>query len=223
MRCRTLLLATALMLVTMSVESAQAATILFSENFSGAVPGANKGVGLIPGTGVTVTANTVDIVGLLNGSFFTCVNNPGGNCLDLVGSPGLGAIASAPFNLTAGHAYAITFGYVLQGFNPGDAATSNFSVALGAFSTTLTAIPTAQGASLGFTSPANVSNATLTLATLTEPDGFHGAVLDHIVVSDIGTAAVPEPSSFALLAVGVATIPFAARLARHRARRRRAR
>ena len=104
------------------------AGVIFEEDFSGATPGANNS---LAGTQFTVTSGAVDIIGVLNGSFFTCVNNSGGNCLDLVGSPGLGSISSIPtFNLTAGDTYTIAFGYILQGFASGSTATSDFTVGL---------------------------------------------------------------------------------------------
>jgi PEP-CTERM motif len=179
------------------------ATLLFSEDFSGATPAANYGVGAISGTQVTVTANTVDIAGILNGSFFTCANNPTGNCLDLVGSPGEGAIASVPtFNLIAGDTYTITFDYTLQGFSSGASATSQFRVGLGSFSADLTAIPTVQNASLNFTPSANENGVTLAFATLTEPDTVHGAVIDDIALNETPVSGVPEPSSLLLVGLG---------------------
>jgi hypothetical protein len=186
-----------------STAPAYADTTLFSEDFSGAIPAANYGVGTIGGTQITVTANAVDILGVLNGTFAGCANNAGGNCLDLVGSPGEGAIASVPtFHLIAGDTYTITFGYILQGFPSTDTTdTSQFSVGLGSFSTTLTAIPTVQQASLSFMPLADQTGVALTMATLTEPDLFHGAVIDHIVLTEEGpVSAVPEPSSLVLLA-----------------------
>src|SRR5215469_13123426 len=74
---RPLLLFLAAALVVISAAPAGADTTLFSEDFSGATPAANY-TGAIAGTQVTVTANAVDIVGVLNGSFFTCANNAAG-------------------------------------------------------------------------------------------------------------------------------------------------
>jgi hypothetical protein len=185
------------------------AGVIFEEDFSGATPGANS---LLAGTQFTVTSGAVDIVGVLNASFFTCVNNPAGNCLDLVGSPGLGTISSTPtFNLTAGDTYTITFGYVLQGFATGPTPTSDFTVGLGSFSDMLTAIPMVQDASLSFIPGTNETGVHLTYASDTAPDDIHGAVLDHIVLTETPSVTpVPEASTWAMLALGFAGLGFAA-------------
>src|SRR5437879_2110521 len=58
---------------------------LFQENFSGAVPAAGYTFGPIPGTQFTVTGGSVDVVGVIGGSHFSCVDHPSGNCLWLSG------------------------------------------------------------------------------------------------------------------------------------------
>jgi hypothetical protein len=183
------------------------ASVIFSEDFSGATPGANNS---LAGTQFTLTFGAVDIIGVLNGSFAACVNNPGGNCLDLVGSPGLGGISSIPtFNLTAGDTYAITFGYILQGFATGVTPTSDFTVGLGSFSNQLTAIPMVQDASLSFTPGSNETGVNLTFAALTTPDNFHGPVLDHIVLTETSSVTtVPELSTWAMMLMGFAGVGF---------------
>src|SRR5258708_2286271 len=76
---------------------------LFQENFSGAVPGAGYSFGPIPGTQFTVTGGTVDVVGVIGGSHFSCDDHPSGNCLYLRGGGEIAAISSVPtLNLTAG-------------------------------------------------------------------------------------------------------------------------
>ena len=181
--------------------------MIFEEDFSGATPGANNS---LAGTQFTVTSGAVDIIGVLNGSFFTCVNNPGGNCLDLVGSPGLGSISSIPtFNLTAGDTYTIAFGYILQGFASGSTATSDFTVGLGSFSPTLTAVPMVQEASLSFVPGSNETGVNLTFTADTTPDDFHGAVLDHIVLTETSSVTpVPEPSTLAMMLIGFVGLGF---------------
>lgn len=185
--------------LTAAVTSSAYAGTIFSEDFSGATPGANNN---LSGTQLQLTSGAVDIIGVLHGSFFTCANNPAGNCLDLVGSPGLGSVRSTPtFNLVAGDTYTISFGYILQGFSPGTTPTSDFTVGLGSFSDRLTAIPTVEDASINFTPAADESGAFLSLTALTSPDDFHGPVLDHIVITETsGGTPVPEPGTLALLA-----------------------
>ena len=184
------------------------ASIVFSEDFSGATPGANNS---LAGTQFSVSSGAVDIVGVLNGSFFTCVNNPSGNCLDLVGSPGLGAITTNPtFNLVPGDTYNISFGYILQGFPTGSTTpTSDFTVGLGSFSDQLTAIPTVQDASLSFSVGSNETGVNLTFAALTSPDNFHGPVLNDIVVTETSGSVVPEASTWAMMLLGFAGLGFA--------------
>jgi len=91
--------------------SSNAATI-FSEDFSGTTPGPNSN---LAGSQFSVTGGQVDVIGQHNGSFFTCDANPTGNCVDLVGSGGLGTITSSNLSLTAGDIYTISFHAELQG------------------------------------------------------------------------------------------------------------
>ena len=161
--------------------NAQAKTLL-SEDFSSAVPGTHSG-GVISGTQFQVTESNVDIVGVLNGSFFTCTNDLIGNCCDLVGNAGSGAIASvATFDLAADVSYGIDFNAILQGFPPADPSVSQISVSLGSFSETLLATPVGNVFSVRFTPLADEAGAQLGFTTLTAPDSVHGAVLDNIML-----------------------------------------
>ena len=178
------------------------AGVLFTEDFSGATPG-TYGTGPLPGTNVTVTTFNVDVVGVLNGSFFTCTDNPGGNCLDLVGNDGGGGIASVPtFTLTAGDTYTVKFGAVLQGYAPGQGSTT-FDVGLGSLVQSEMVNGTTQQFSLTFSPLVTETNAALSFTTVIPGDGSHGAVLDNISLSEIaGSSAVPEPSSWAVMLLG---------------------
>src|SRR5215471_12041084 len=191
--------------VTLAVSAGANTITIFQENFSGATPGPNNS---LAGTQFQVTSGAVDIIGVLNGSFFVCVNNPTGNCLDMVGSPGNGAIASVPtLNLIAGDSYTITFGYILQGFATGNTPTSQFTVGLGTFSNVLTAIPAVQDASLSFMASTNQTGVRLIFVTDTAPDSVHGAVLDHIMMTQTsGPTTAPEPGTLSFLALGAGSI-----------------
>ncbi len=192
-------LASALLLACASTAGTQAATLL-SENFSAATGGLYTGA--IGGTLFSVTMGSIDIVGLPSGSPFSCVHNPGGNCLDLVGNTGTGAIASVPtFNLLAGMTYTISFGALLQGFAPGDPTTTSYRVSLGSFDSNLAVNSAGANVSLNFTALANETAVRLRFETLAAPNSVHGAVLDNIVLS-----AVPEPGTWALMLAGIGSV-----------------
>ena len=189
------------------------ASTLLSEDFSGATPGTYSGA--IAGTQFAVSVANVDLLGVLNGSFFTCGNNPAGNCLDLVGNTGLGGISSVPtFNLKAGDTYTINFGAVLQGYDPGKGSTT-FSVGLGTLVQNETVNGTAKQFSLSFIPTANQSSAALSFTTLIPGDAVHGAVLDRITLTDIApTGGVPEPATWAMMLIGFGGVGVATRARR---------
>jgi len=173
---------------------------IFSENFSGATPGTYGGA--IPGTQFTVTGYNTDIVGVLNGSFFSCVDNPAGNCLDLVGNAGGGDFASTTaFNLVKGDTYTLNFGEVLQGYDAGSSAFTTVAISLGSLSQTETYLGgVVNQVSLTFKPTADESGALLAFDTLIPADSVHGAVLDNITLTQ--TAGVPEPASWGLMILG---------------------
>jgi hypothetical protein len=174
---------------------AQADTVIFSENFAGATPAANYPVGPIAGTGFSVTQNVVDILGVTNGMFAGCAASSSGNCLDLVGSNGIplgGVTTTSPLSLVAGHTYTVAYTDILQGFNAGDPETSTYDVQLGSTVLLETAITSVVSTTLTFSPLISDPNARLSFTTVTAPDGFHGAVLSDIVVTDT-TVSVPGP------------------------------
>src|SRR5258708_2881267 len=159
---------------------------LFQENFAGAVPGGGYSYGPIPGTQFTVTGGNVDVVGVIGGSYFSCVDHPSGNCLDLIGSGGSGGISSVPtFNLTPGTTYIVKFGVVAQGVT----ANIQFSVGIGPLFYTVTATPSPQQITLVFANAARYARAHLTFYSVTNLDNVHGAVLDNIVLSSVESVA----------------------------------
>jgi hypothetical protein len=193
-------------LLAAALVSPASATTIFSEDFSGGTPGANS---LLAGTQFSVTSGQVDLVGVTNGSFFTCAGS-GGNCVDLVGSPGEGTIKSSLLTLIAGDNYKISFNVILQGFAPGSSPTSDYNVSLGSGLFNETAIPTYQSLALTFQELSSTTSP-LIFESLTSPNGLNGAVISNITVDDLGaTSAVPEPSTWAMMILGFAGIGFMA-------------
>lgn len=192
------------LLVLASAGSALGAQI-FSEDFSGATPGTYTG-GAIPGTQVSVTNANVDVVGVLNGSYFSCVDDPSGNCLDLVGNTGGGGIQSVPtFNLKAGRTYTLTFGEVLQGYSPGSSATTSVQISLGSLSQTeVYAGGVVTQETLTFSPLVDQNNAELSFNTLIPADSVHGAVIDNIVLTSTG--GVPEPAAWIMMLIGMGSL-----------------
>ncbi len=176
------------------------AGVVLSEDFSGVAPLLGYS-GAIAGSVFTVTSANVDVIG---GGLFNCVNNAGGKCLDLVGENNAGAIQSTPLNLLAGATYTVSFGAVAQGYNIGDPASTTFAVELGDLSQSLTIqAGVVNLESLTFVQAAAQANAALTFTNLIAADPVHGAVLDHIVVTETPAAGVPEPAAWAMMIVGL--------------------
>ena len=189
---------------------------VFSEDFSGATPGTYNGA--VIGSKFTVsnpgnTGLNVDIVGVLNGNFFNCVANPGGNCLDLVGNSGPGAmITSTTFNLAAGTTYTLALTDILQGFPSGDPATAIYTASIDGFSQTFTATADAARRMFSFTPLAVTNSATLIFTDLTSPDSVHGPILSDIAITGApSTGAVPEPASWAMITLGMGAVGLAMR------------
>lgn len=196
---------------------AQAATV-FGEDFSGATPGTYSGT--IPGAKFTDGGSNIDIVGVLNGSFFTCTANPGGNCIDLVGNQGAGAvITSTPFALIGGTTYTLTFTDLLQGFSAGDGTTATYAATVGGFTRNFTSTGAVANQSFSFTPLGSINAATLAFTVLTSPDSVHGPVLSNILLGSTGVAsAVPEPATWAMMIAGFGVVGGAVRRRRAGAR-----
>jgi hypothetical protein len=205
--CRAAVMATAAFLISAPVTAG--ATVIFSENFSGAAPGTH-GTGTLSGTGFAVTGGNIDIIGVLNGSFFTCVQNLPGNCIDMVGSGANGQITSTvTFNLLANHLYTYSFDHVLQGFGPTDPNTSKFTFDVGGVSIVeYTSTGAGAGIGAGFVSPIDVANAVLIITSTLAADGSHGSVISNIVLNDEGLqpTETPVPGALPLFASGVGAL-----------------
>ena len=214
MKPRHYLVGAALAAIGLLPAAASAGTV-FSEDFSGATPRGGY-TGEITGTKFTASGSDVDIIGVLNGSFFSCVANPSGNCLDTVGGRGAGGtVTSTPFALTAGTAYTLTFTDLLQGFEMGDPATAAYTASVGGFSQLFTATPTITNRTFSFTPLLSTSAATLTFNVLTSPDSSHGPVLSNILITSAdAVAAVPEPASWAMMLAGFGMAGFGLRARR---------
>ena len=135
--------------------------------------------GTLASTQFTVTAGNVDIMGVENEVSGSCTANPSGNCLDLIGNAGMGAIASLrQYELDPGITYTIQFTVVAQGVN----SNLDFTVGLGSFISPVTATPKTQLVRLYYTPTSIESMATLNFASVTDVDGEHGPVLSNIAL-----------------------------------------
>ncbi|HEY5300285.1 MAG TPA: PEPxxWA-CTERM sorting domain-containing protein [Acetobacteraceae bacterium] len=196
-------------LVAAGGASAADASVIFSENFASSVGGNYGAPSVIPNSQFYVSAGNIDLIGTPSGSPFSCVDNPGGNCVDLVGAFANGGITSTPtFLLVAGDTYTVSFGSNLQGFSATDTAMTTFQVSLGDLSQTetLTAADGDKAFSITFSPTANETGASLSFLSLTAPDAVHGAVIDNIVLTQTPEIAVPEPSSWAIMLAGFGAI-----------------
>lgn len=184
---KTLSLLTAALLAT----SAQAQTV-FSDDFEA------NGLALnATPAGWTITnGGTVDIVGPgLYGEL--CAGS--GKCIDLDGSTSLAGVLSRSVNLTAGTTYTLSFD--IAG-NRRNAGTETGTVQLGTstLNYSLTNSDTSyQAMSLTFT-PSTSGSYSLSFANAGGDN--YGAILDNVTL----TAAVPEPTSAALLLLGLGSV-----------------
>jgi hypothetical protein len=191
--------------------AAEASTIVFSEDFSGATEGlayntgSSGGTGVIGGTQLKVTAGDVDIIGPAN---YTCAANAAIKCIDMIGGTGQGSVASTVgIDLHAGNTYTIDYTDVLQGFAAGPTPSLNYTVALGSHSFNTSSIPTVQLMSFSFVAAVNELGAILSFVTTQNLDNVHGPVLSGISVSET-VAATPLPASLPLLASALGGLGF---------------
>jgi hypothetical protein len=160
---------------------------IFSEDFSSATPGSKSGPGPIAGTAFSITGGNVDIIGVLNGSFFTCDANPGGNCLDLAGT-GWGSVATgSTLQLKAGHRYELEFAALVQGGYPPSVGL-NVQVNLGDFGAEAHVYPSAQNFKLTYFPPYDQLGVPLSFAIIGSfgggPAASHGPVLSDISITE---------------------------------------
>lgn len=209
------------MLLLGAMVSAQASTVVFSEDFSGATTGSyntgsSGGTGVIAGTQFKVTADDVDLIG--PPPSYGCVANPSGNCLDLIGGSGHGTIVSTVgVDLHAGDTYTIAYTDLLQGFTAGSTPSLSYTVALGSHSFNATSIPTTTLMSFMFTAAADEAGALLTFNTTSNVDGVHGPVISDITVSEAAVSATPLPAALPLFASGLAALGLVGRRRKRRA------
>jgi hypothetical protein len=191
--------------------AAQASTIVFSEDFSGATvgsynTGSNGGTGDITGAKFKVTDANIDVLGP---GYFSCVGNPGGKCVDLIGSSGKGTIASTVgIDLHAGDTYTISYTDILQGFALGTSPSLAYKVSLGSTVFDVSSIPTATPVLLSFTAASTELGALLTFSTVGNIDGSHGPVISGISVSETAVAATPIPATLPLLVSALGGLGF---------------
>jgi choice-of-anchor C domain-containing protein len=198
--------------LAMTAPAAQAVTILTNGGFE--APAAPTGSFINETTsfsGWTVTTNNVDIV---SGSTPNPAAFEGAQYLDLVGTGSTGGIAQT-FSTTVGQAYLLTFQY---SNNPGNSP-SSANVDIGSIVNDGSLL--AGSVTHGGTTQANpnwtlfsqmfTANAsTETLSFLETAGGNNAGVFLDAVSIDPVTAAVPEPSTWAMMIIGFFGMGFMA-------------
>lgn len=187
--------------------TAQASTVLLSENFNSAIPGTIF-AGSVPGSFV-MGGGSVDVLGNLHGSFFLCPDGPGNNCIDLNGS-GPGTIRSAAsFNLVAGNTYELSFDLA-----PGPESEYKATVSLGSHTGVFTAVKGTGFVhmSMLFTQSVADTGVKVTFSGAVAPGkpAYWGPVIDNVVLTET-TPPVPEPETYAMCLAGLGLLGAAAR------------
>jgi hypothetical protein len=180
-------------LTTLLVAGTANATIVFSDNFDANALALNG-----TPSGWTVSDGTVDIIG--TGSFDFLPGN--GKYIDLDGSTRNAGVLSRSLSLVAGTPYVLSFD--LAG-NQRDSAQEQVNVSFGSASGSWSL-----GRTVGFTS------FTLALTPLSSGPftlSFAGAGGDNIgmLLDNVSVTAVPEPQTYAMLALGLLAVGAAVR------------
>ena len=177
------------------------AAILFSDNFDSSL-GVTTLNAAVPGW--TTTDGTVDYI-KSGGYGITCVGATGG-CIDLDGSTGDSASpfeTSSSFSYVAGRFYTLSFR--LSGNQRIRASTDIIDVEFGPISETIGPVSGADPFTLYTFSVFAMSSGSSTIRFANAGGDNVGAILDDVKLEETikGGGEVPEPSSFALLGLGV--------------------
>ena len=198
------------------------AGVIFSENFDSTTPGGGHGAGNIAGSGFRVTGGNVDVMGDLNGSFFTCATGPNSNCLDMVGTTPGTIETIATFNLLAGYTYTLTFDSAATGAFTGGGLTFGNHLDLGPYGLNFWDTQIGSGNypvtphTMTVTPVTDQLGVRLTFQAQGNPGpGYWGSMLDNVVLTETAPqTGAPEPGTVLVGAAGLVLAVVHARRAR---------
>jgi hypothetical protein len=186
-----------------SASGANAAVVVFSDNFNSYPTALNWS----PPANWQVTAGSVDLIGnTTSGPFFDLYPGNGGY-VDLNGSSNAVGTLATTQSFAAG-SYTLTFDLAGSARADMDSTSKTTTITIGDWSTTITLLPTDPYHLFTFTFA--TTGGELSFADSTGGNPNIGNILDNVTLS----TAVPEPATWAMMALGFAglgTVAFGRR------------
>ena len=149
-----------------------------------------------------ITAPTLDLVG--GSSFgYLCNNNAGGNCIDMEGSPGNGAMTTKTgLNLLAG-SYVFSFDFGNNGTSDNSMLFSLGNIIGGTINSGAAQANIYEAYNIGFTLAADVNNVFISFASAGSLNN-QGTILDNVRLESVSAnVQVPAPGIALFLMLGI--------------------